>query len=222
MALGSASWNHENSPGRPDAHPGRALALPAPWEPPGSVRAAADCTPPSRSPGAATDPSASQPTSPQALENSSSTLLLVLGALFLHPPTRLAGSADTRWADAHCRRPRKKILSHNFARSEGLSLSPGLKMVRRKPKVALSTLLEIRKWANNCPLRVEKDTRNRLLGHPKSPSRRVNTLFGAPLRLLAPPSAGVRAGCSGLQVPRGGPGDAGGPFSQSAHLPPSS
>ena len=128
----------------------------------------------------------------------------------------------TRWADAHCRRPRKKILSHNFVRSESWPLSRGLKMVRRKPKVALSTLLEIRKWANNCPLRVEKDTRNRLLGHPKSPSRRVNTLFGAPLRLLAPPSAGARAGCSELHTPRGGPGDGSTSFFQSSPPPPSS
>ena len=130
------------------------------------------------------------------------------------------GSANTRWADAHCRRPRKKILSHNFARSEGLSLSPGLKMVRRKPKVALSNLLEIRKCANNCPLRVEKDTRNRLLGHPKSPSRRVNTLLGARLRLLAPPSAGARAGCRELHTPRGGPSDATNRFFQSSPPPP--
>ena len=85
-----------------------------------------------------------------------------------------------------------------------------------KPKVALSNLLEIQKCANNCPLRVEKDTRNRLLGHPKSPSRRVSTLLGARLRLLAPPSAGVRAGCSQLRTPGGGPGGAGSSFSQSA------
>ena len=47
-----------------------------------------------------------------------------------------------------------------------------------------------------------------------------NSLLGAPLRLLGLLSAGVRAGCSGLQVPRGGPNDAGTTFSQSAHLPP--
>ena len=40
------SLESQNSPGRPEAHPGRALALPAPRKAPGSVRAAADCTPP--------------------------------------------------------------------------------------------------------------------------------------------------------------------------------
>ena len=51
MAPEIASWDPENSPGRPEAHPGRALALPAPRKAPGSVRAAADCTPPGGSPG---------------------------------------------------------------------------------------------------------------------------------------------------------------------------
>ena len=46
-----------------------------------------------------------------------------------------------------------------------------------------------------------------------------STLLGAPLLLLGLLSAGVRAGCSGLQVPRGGPGGATASFSQSAHLP---
>ena len=69
MALGIACWDHENSPGRPEAH-FRALALPAPRKAPGSVRAAADCTSPGGRPGAATVPSAPQPTSPPSpLEN---------------------------------------------------------------------------------------------------------------------------------------------------------
>ena len=51
MAPEIASWDPENSPGRPEAHPGRALALPAPRKAPGSVRAAADCTPPGEGPG---------------------------------------------------------------------------------------------------------------------------------------------------------------------------
>ena len=54
MAPEIASWDPENSPGRPEAHPGRALALPAPRKAPGSVRAAADCTSPSTSPGGPT------------------------------------------------------------------------------------------------------------------------------------------------------------------------
>ena len=107
MAPEIASWDPENSPGRPEAHPGRALALPAPRKAPGSVRAAADCTPPDGQPGGPAIGSGRQPTSPQALENSSSTLLLLLGALFLHDPTRLAGSADFL-ARGHMRQPRKK------------------------------------------------------------------------------------------------------------------
>ena len=70
MALEIASWDPANSPGRPEAHPGRALALPAPRKAPGSVRAAADCTSPGGRPGAATNGSDSQPTSPPSpLEN---------------------------------------------------------------------------------------------------------------------------------------------------------
>ena len=108
MAPEIASWDPENSPGRPEAHPGRALALPAPREAPGSVRAAADCTSPGGHPGAATAPSVPQPSPPQALENSSSTVALVPGALFLHDPTRSTGSADFL-ARGHMRRPWKKI-----------------------------------------------------------------------------------------------------------------
>ena len=54
MAPEIGSWEPQNSPSRPEAHPGRALALPAPRKAPGSVRAAADCTPPGGGPG---DPS---------------------------------------------------------------------------------------------------------------------------------------------------------------------
>ena len=86
-----ASWDPENSPGRPETHPGRALALPTPQKAPGSVRAAADCTPPGGGPGDTANQSAAQPTSPQALENSSSTLLLVPGALSLPRPHTLDG-----------------------------------------------------------------------------------------------------------------------------------
>jgi hypothetical protein len=53
MAPEIASWDPENSPGRPEAHPDRALALPACRKAPGSVRAAADCTSPGGRPGAA-------------------------------------------------------------------------------------------------------------------------------------------------------------------------
>ena len=121
MAPEIASWDPENSPGRPEAHPGRALALPAPRKAPGSVRAAADCTSPGGHPGGPTNSSASQPSPPQALENSSSTLLLVPGALFLHDPTRPTGSADTRWPAATAADPEKKSwpsTSINFAGSE--------------------------------------------------------------------------------------------------------
>ena len=62
-----------------------------------------------------------QPGSPQALENSSSTIPLVPGALFLHGATRLAGSADTRWPAATAADPEKKSwpsTSINFAGSE--------------------------------------------------------------------------------------------------------
>ena len=116
MAPEIASWDPENSPGRPEAHPGRALALPAPRKAPGSVRAAADCTSPGGHPGGAGDRSVRQPTSPQAL-----FLLLLLGALFLHDPTRSTGSADTRWPAATAADPEKKSwpsTSINFAGSE--------------------------------------------------------------------------------------------------------
>ena len=104
MAPEIASWDPENSPGRPEAHPGRALALPAPREAPGSMRAAANRTLPDRTPVAGMIYFHGQPTSPQALENNSFTILLLLGALFLHDPTRPTGSADraspaqARWA----------------------------------------------------------------------------------------------------------------------------
>ena len=126
MAPEIASWDPENSPGRPEAHPGRALALPAPRKAPGSVRAAADCTSPGGHPGAASSHSVRQPSPPQALENSSSTVALVPGALFLHDPTRSTGSADsrfqdTRWPAATAADPEKKSwlsTSINFAGSE--------------------------------------------------------------------------------------------------------
>ena len=70
MAPGISSWEPPNSPSRPEAHPGRALVLPAPRKAPGSVRAAAKCTSPGGRPGGATPPSACQPTSPPSpLEN---------------------------------------------------------------------------------------------------------------------------------------------------------
>ena len=94
MAPGVDSWDPENSPGRAEAHPGRALALPAPRKALAYVRAAANCAPPAAAPVAQLQAFHGQPTSPQALENSSSTLLLVLEALSFHDPTRLAGSAD--------------------------------------------------------------------------------------------------------------------------------
>ena len=70
MAPEITSWDAKNSPGRPEAHPGPPLALPAPRKAPGSVRAAADCTPPGGRPGGASVPSVPQPTSPPSpLEN---------------------------------------------------------------------------------------------------------------------------------------------------------
>ena len=65
MDLEIAFWHPENSPSRPEAHPGRALALPAPRKAPGNVRAAADCTSPGGRPGGATATSARQPSPPQ-------------------------------------------------------------------------------------------------------------------------------------------------------------
>ena len=64
MAPEITSWDAKNSPGRPEAQTGPPLALPAPRQAPGSVRAAADCTPPGGRPSDAANPSASQPTSP--------------------------------------------------------------------------------------------------------------------------------------------------------------
>ena len=90
-APGIASWDPENSPGRGEAHPGRALALPAPRKALAYVRAAANCAPLAAAPVTQVTTFHGQPTSPQALENSSSTLLLLPGALFLHDPTRLDG-----------------------------------------------------------------------------------------------------------------------------------
>ena len=73
MAPEIASWDPENSPGRPEAHPGRALALPAPRKAPGSVRAAANCTPTGGGPGGAGTSFASPAHLPPS---STSTLLL--------------------------------------------------------------------------------------------------------------------------------------------------
>ena len=129
MAPEIASWDPENSPGRPEAHPGRALALPARRKAPGSVRAAADCTSLGRSPGDPGDRSGRQPTSPQAL-----FLLLLLGALFLHDPTRSTGSADTRWPAATAADPEKKSwpsTSINFAESEAFRALRRAKVSRK-------------------------------------------------------------------------------------------
>ena len=73
MAPEIASWDSENSPGRPEAHPGQALALPAPRKAPGSVRAAADRTPPARAPVAQLFRFHAKPTSPQNSTKGSST-----------------------------------------------------------------------------------------------------------------------------------------------------
>ena len=107
MALGIASWDPENPPGRAEGHFGRARALPAPRKALAYVRAAANCAPRAAAPVTQLTTFHGQPTSPQALENSSSTLPLVPGALFLHGPTRLAGSADTRWPAATAAGPEK-------------------------------------------------------------------------------------------------------------------
>ena len=85
------------------------------------VRAAADCRSPAAAPVTQLPAFHGQPTSPQPLENSSSTLLLILRTLFLHRPTRLAGSADTRWPAATAADPEKRSwpsTSINFAGSE--------------------------------------------------------------------------------------------------------
>ena len=70
MASDLGSWEPRNSRSRPEAHPGRALAIRAPRKAPGSVRAAADYTSPGGHPGGATPGSVLQPTSPPSpLEN---------------------------------------------------------------------------------------------------------------------------------------------------------
>ena len=124
MAPEIGSWDAQNSPSRPEAHPGRALALPAARKALAYVRAAANCAPPAAAPVAQVLTFHGQPTSPQALENSSFTRLLLLGALFLHDPTRRSpspGSADTRWPAATAADPEKKSwlsTSISFAGSE--------------------------------------------------------------------------------------------------------
>ena len=117
MAPGVACWDHENSPGRPEAHPGRALALPAPREAPGSVRAAADRTPPAGGPVTQLPYFHAQPTSPRTLKK---VLLLSLPLCFYNP-TRSTGSADTRWPAATAADPEEKSrpsTSINFVGSE--------------------------------------------------------------------------------------------------------
>ena len=125
MAPEIASWDTQNSPGRPEAHPGRALALPAPRKAPGSVRAAADCTSPGGHPGGATAPSACQPSSPKlALATLLTTTCSYWYLLFPRPHT-LDGVGGYEMACGHCRRPRKKQTYHtafiNVAGSRGTS-----------------------------------------------------------------------------------------------------
>ena len=69
MAPEITSWDAKNSPGRPEAHPGPPLALPAPRTAPGSVRAAADCTPPAGAPVTQVNTLHPQPPSPRALKS---------------------------------------------------------------------------------------------------------------------------------------------------------
>ena len=92
MAPEITSWDAKNSPGRPEAHPGPPLALPAPRKAPGSVRAAADCTSPGGRPGAASVPSGPQPPSPPT---PLLLLLLVLPLFFSTTPHTSTGSADS-------------------------------------------------------------------------------------------------------------------------------
>ena len=122
MAPGIGSLEAQNSPSRPEAHPGRALALPAPRKAPGSVRAAADCTSPGGHPGGPTSHSACQPNPPQTNFRYLVTYSLSLTTpLFFHDPTRSTGSADTRWPAATAADPEKKSwpsTSINVAGSE--------------------------------------------------------------------------------------------------------
>ena len=90
MAPEIGSLEPQNSPSRPEAHPGRALALPAPRKAPGRVRAAADCTPPGGHPGAATPGSGPQPSPPQlALATLLTTTCSYWYLLFPRPHTPL-------------------------------------------------------------------------------------------------------------------------------------
>ena len=67
MAPEIGSGESQNSPSRPEAHPGRALSLPAPRKAPGSVRAAADRTLLARAPMTGVPPFHAQPTCPRTL-----------------------------------------------------------------------------------------------------------------------------------------------------------
>ena len=192
-AAGIASWDPENSPGRPEPHPGRALALPAPRKAPGTVRAAANCAPLAAAPVAQVPPFHGQPRPPQALEKRSSTSLILPEVLFLQHPTRLDGVGGYEMACGHCRRPRKEILASNFDQLcwvRGLSSSPksqgGSKVMLRGSKMAP----EITSW----------DAKNSL-GRPEAHP-------GPPLALPAPRKApgSVRAAAD-CTSPGGHPSD---------------
>ena len=153
MAPEIASWDPQRSPGRPEAHPGRALVLPAPRKALAYVRAAADCTSPGGRPGDPTPPSACQPTSlPSPLKNIS-----------LHYSYYLFPSFSTT---PHARRGRR--------------IRDGLRPLPPTPKTNLglqlrSTLLDPRlvelsetpRWVESSASRVENGSRNCFLGSRK-------------------------------------------------------
>ena len=168
MAPGIGSWDSQNSPSCPEAHPGRGLALPAPRKAPGSVRAAADCTSPGGRPGGPTPSSVPQPPSPPSpLENIS-----------LHYSYYLFPSFSTT---PHARRGRRirdglRPLPPTPKRNLGLQLRSTLLDPR------LVELSEEPSWVESSASRVENGTRNRFLGAPNSPSRPE----AHPVRALAP------------------------------------
>ena len=134
-------WLPKSVPGIPKsllAALRRTLVEPWPSQPLGNRRGVCGLQriahPPAGTPGAATSSSVPQPSPPQALENRSSTLLLVPGALSLHDPTRSTGSADTRWPAATAADPGKKSwpsTSINFAGSEACRALRSAKVGRK-------------------------------------------------------------------------------------------
>ena len=143
------SWDRKNSPGHPEALPGRALALPAPRKAPGSVRAAADCTPPGGRPGGPSVGSGSQPTSPPT------PLLLLLLVLPLFSPRPHTPRRGRRIRDGL--RPLPPTPKRNLGfQLRSTLLGPRLVELSEEPR-----------WVESNASRVENGTRNRFLGCQK-------------------------------------------------------